>query len=56
MEHLKRLVLVPEHVAENTTTSKLLVPPLTTKVNHLDEEIDNLLKRCDVTEDEKARL
>ena len=56
MEHVKRLVLVPEHMAENTTASKPLVPPLTAKVNHLDEEMDNLLKRRDVTEDEKARL
>ena len=56
MEHVKRLVLVPEHMAENTTARKPLVPPLTTKVNDLDEEMDNLLKRRDVTEDEKARL
>ena len=56
MEHVKRLVLVPEHMAENTTESKPLVPPLTSQVNHLDSEMDSLLKRQDITQDEKARL
>ena len=55
MEHVKRLVLVPEHMAENMTARTPLVPPLTNKVNHLDEEMDNLLKRH-VTEDEKANI
>ena len=54
MEHVKRLVLIPEHMAENTTQSKPLVPPLTSQVNHLDSEMDSLLKRQDITEDEKA--
>ena len=36
MEHVKRLVLMPEHMVENTTQSKPLVPPLTSQVNHLD--------------------
>ena len=56
MEHVKRLVLVPEHMAENTTESKPLVPPLTSQVNHLDSEMGSLLKRQDITQDEKARL
>ena len=56
MEHVKRLVLVPEHMAENTTERKPLVPLLTSQVNHLDGEMSSLLKRQDVTEDEKARL
>ena len=56
MEHVKRLVLMPEHMAENTTQSKPLVPPLTSQVNHLDSEMDSLLKRQDITQDEKARL
>ena len=54
MEHVKRLVLMPEHMAENTTQSKPLVPPLTSQVNHLDSEMDSLLKRQDITQDEKA--
>ena len=56
MEHVKRLVLMPEHMVENTTQSKLLVPPLTSQVNHLDSEMDSLLKRQDITQDKKARL
>ena len=56
MERVKRLVLMPEHMAENTTQSKPLVPPLTSQVNHLDSEMDSLLKRQDITQDEKARL
>ena len=56
MEHVKRLVLMPEHMVENTTQSKPLVPPLTSQVNHLDSEMDSLLKRQDITQDEKARL
>ena len=56
MEHVKRLVLVPEHLAENTTERKPLVPPLTSQVNNLDGEMNSLLKRQDVTDDEKATL
>ena len=56
MEHVKRLVLVPEHMAENTSERKPLVAPLTSQVNHLDEEMNSLLKRQDVTDDEKATL
>ena len=56
MEHVKRLVLMPEHMAENRTQSKPLVPPLTSQVNHLDSEMDSLLKTQDITQDEKARL
>ena len=44
-------------MAENTTESKPLVPPLTSQVNNLDSEMDSLLKRQDITQDhEKARL
>ena len=56
MEHVKRLLLMPEHMVENTAQSKPLVPPLTSQVNHLDSEMDSLLKRQDITQDEKARL
>ena len=56
MQHVKCLVFVPEHLAENTTESKPLVPPLTSQVHHLDLEMDSLLKRQDITQDEKARL
>ena len=56
MEHVKQLVLMPEHMAENTTQSKSLVSPLTSQVNHLDSEMDSLLERQDIIQDEKARL
>ena len=56
MEHIKRLVFVPEHMVENATERKPLVPPLTSQVNHLDAEMDSLLKRQDVTQDEKPML
>ena len=53
MEHVKWLVLMPEHMGENTTQSKPFVPPLISQVNHLDSEMDSLLKRQDITQDEK---
>ena len=52
MEHVKRLVLVPEHM----TAKKPLVPPLTAQVNHLDTEMSNVLQRQDMTQDEKAKF
>ena len=52
MEHVKRLVLVPEHM----TAKKPLVPPLTAQVNHLNTEMDDVLQRQDMTQDEKAKL
>ena len=52
MEHVKRLVLVPEHM----TAKKPLVPPLTAQVKQLDSEMDSLLRRQDMTQDEKVKL
>ena len=54
MEHVKRLVLVSEHMAD--TPTRTLVPPLTALVNQLDSEMNNLLKRQDMTQDEKVKL
>ena len=54
MEHVKRLVLVSEHMAD--TPKKALVPPLTAQVNQLDSEMNSLLKRQDMTQDEKVKL
>ena len=48
----KRLVLVPEHMI----AKKPLVPPLTAQVNHLDTEMDNVLQRQDMTQDEYVKL
>ena len=55
MEHVKRVVLVPEHVADNTTQRKPLIPPLTAQVNYLDSEMDSLLRQ-DLIHDEKANM
>ena len=38
------------------TPKKDLVPPLTAQVNQLDSEMNSLLKRQDMTQDEKAKL
>ena len=54
MENVKRLVLVPEHMVD--TPKKALVPPLTAQVNQLDSEMNSLLKRQDMTQDEKVKL
>ena len=54
MEHVKKLVLVPERMT-NTPNSHL-VPPLTAQVNHLDSEMNSLLKREDITQDKKVKL
>ena len=54
MEHVKRLILVPEHMTD--TPKKALVPPLTAQVNQLDSEMDSLLRRQDMTQDEKVKL
>ena len=54
MEHVKRLVLVPEHMTDSP--NRPLVPPLTAQVNHLDSEMNCLLKRQAITQDEKMKL
>ena len=47
-------MLVSEHVAD--TPKKALVLPLTTQVNQLDSEMNSLLKRQEITQDEKVKL
>lgn len=54
MEHVKRLVLVPEHMAEQR--KKPLVPPLTAQVTEIDSDMQELLQRQDIPIDEKAKL
>ena len=48
MEDLKRLVLVPEHMACTVGQKKPLVHPFTAEVSHLDSEMKNLLKRQEI--------
>ena len=54
MENVQRLILVPEHMVD--TPKKSLVPPLTAQVNQLDLEMNSLLKRQDMTQEEKVKL
>ena len=52
MEHVKGLVLIPEHM----TTKKPLVPPLTPQVNHLNTEMHDVLQCQNMTQDKKVKL
>ena len=52
MEHVKRLVLVPEHMAEQR--KKPLVPPLTAQVNEIDSDMQNIIQRQDIPIDLSA--
>ena len=52
MEHVKRLILAPEHIA----SKKTLVPPLNSQVKELDSEMGNVLDRQDISADEKVKM
>jgi hypothetical protein len=57
MEHVKRLVLVPElaeHMVEQR--KKPLTAPLTTQVNEIDSDMQDIIHREDIPIDEKAKL
>ena len=54
MEHVRRLVLVPEHMAERR--KKPLVPPLTAQVSEIDSDMHTLLERQDIPVDKQAKL
>ena len=54
MEHVKRLVLVPEHMAEQR--KKPLAAPLATQVNEIDSDMQDIIQRQDIPIDEKAKL
>jgi hypothetical protein len=54
MEHVKRLVLVPEHMAEQR--KKPLAAPLATQVNEIDSDMQDIIRRQDIPIDEKAKL
>ena len=43
MEHVKRLVLVPEHVFDQR--KKPLVPPLTTQIQEIDSDMQDIMQR-----------
>ena len=46
MEHIKRLVLVPEHMVDQR--KKLLVPPLTAQVQEIDSDMQDIMQRQDI--------
>ena len=54
MEHVKRLVLFPEHTVEQR--KKLLAAPLATQVNEIDSDMQDIIRRQDIPIDEKAKL
>jgi hypothetical protein len=54
MEHVKRLVLVPEHTVEQQ--KKPLAAPLATQVNEIDSDMQDIIRRQDIPIDEKAKL
>ncbi len=54
MEHVKRLVIVPEHMTEQQ--KKPLVPPLTAQVNEIDSDMQNIIQRQDIPIDAQARM
>ena len=54
MEHVKRLVLVPEHMADER--KKPLVPPLTAQVQERDSDIQDIMQRQDIPIDAQAKM
>jgi hypothetical protein len=54
MEHVKQLVLVPEHMVEQQ--KKHLAAPLATQVNEIDSDMQDIIRRQDIPIDEKAKL
>jgi hypothetical protein len=55
MEHVRRLVLVPEHMEEQR--KKPLVPPLTAQVSEIDSDMHTLLEPQDIGPvDKQAKL
>ena len=54
MEHVKRLVLVPEHMAEQR--KKPLAAPLATQINEIVSDMQDIIRRQDIPIDEKAKL
>ena len=56
MNHAKKMVLVPEHTLERLQQRQNVnTPPLTTRLNGLDHDIQDVLKDDKISEDEKVR-
>ena len=54
MEHVKRLVLVPEHMVDQR--KKPLVPPLTAQVQEIDSDMQDIMQRQDIPIDAQAKV
>ena len=54
MEHVKRLVLVPEHMADQR--KKPLVPTLTAQVQEIDSDMQDIMQRQDISIDAQAKM
>ena len=56
MSHMKKMVLVPEHTLERLQQRQNVnTAPLTSRLNGLDHDIQDVLKNNNLSEDEKAR-
>lgn len=56
MNHARKMVLVPEHTLERLERRQnVATPPLTARLNGLDQEITDVLKDSKLSEDEKVR-
>jgi hypothetical protein len=56
MEHVRRLVLVSEHMAEQRKKPLVPPPPLTAQVSEIDSDVHTLLERQDIPVDKQAKL
>ena len=54
MEHVKRLVLVPEHIVDQR--KKPLVPPLTAQAQEIDSDMQDIMQRQDIPIDAQAKV
>ena len=54
MDHVKRLVLVPEHMVDQR--KKPLVPPLTAQVQEIDSDMQDIMQRQDIPIDAQAKM
>ena len=54
MEHIKRLVLVPEHMADQR--KKPLMPPLTAQVQEIESDMQDIMQRKDIPIDAHAKM
>ena len=54
MEHVKRLVLVPEHMVDQR--KRPLVQPLTSQVQETDSDMQDIMQQQDIPIDAQAKV